>query len=164
MAIDGRNPAFESPAMMRSMLCHYSELFRPSHWQVLERVPNRCGPASQILVVRARYGESIAIPDPPDDRSAVVAEIEGLGVDGLESLRTLLYRAEPRYIRIEDGPNWRIVPGTASDGLILRVPDDGDFPAPFAGEAPRSFSALKGDVAEQPDDALTVRFVAVPVR
>ena len=133
-------------------------------WQVLERVPDRCGPASQISEVRSRYGESIAIPDPPDRRSAVVARIDGLAVAGLESLRTLLYRAEPRYISIEDGPWWRIVPGTASDGLILRVPDDGDLPAPFSGEAPRFFSVRKGEGAGQPDDPVTVRFLAVPIR
>jgi hypothetical protein len=132
-AFDGRNTAWESPAAMVAMLCRFRAAGGPyGRWLLLRRGPDRCGRERPLTTTRARLGERVTIPPAPDGASAVLVRIEGVEVAGLERLRTALYRARLRQV-IFDGPRrQRLIPATARDGLLLRVPPAADYPPGFS--------------------------------
>lgn len=129
-SIDDRNPAWDPPATTLAMLCHYRAIRTTGRWQVLARAPNRCGPPRLLHTAVSATGQQIAIPPaPPGD--VVFARIYGIGVEGWESLRSVLYRARTRTITLDGRTTWRLVPATATDGLIMQAPHAIDFPRPF---------------------------------
>jgi hypothetical protein len=130
--IDGRLPAWDPPAAKIAMLCRYAPLRTTARWQLLERVPDRCGPPRRLATVAARTGEAIPIPPPPSAGDLVFARVEGLGVDGAERLRSALYRARFRTATLDGRRGWRLAPATLGDGLVLRMAPALDYPAPFA--------------------------------
>jgi hypothetical protein len=165
-AIDGRNPAWEPPAAMRAMLCH----FRPAgaktnEWEVLERVPDRCGAAHEIAVVDGRLGQPIPVPPVPNPNELMYVKIDGFAPGPLEKLRKLLYRAYVRGVVLDGSRGWRAVADTVEDGLILHVPGFADFGS-------GSFALDQGDVetiqllrgeGEQADASVTLHFIAQPI-
>ncbi len=185
----GRYPGFESPAAMIAMLCNFEALSTTETWQVLGRVPDRCGEPRAIGTAEGAYGEPIPVPPAPEG-SVVFARVDGVQVSGIESLRTLLARSRGRTITFGGGPvwsdsnprAWTLVPQTAGDGLLLRAPPGADFPAPFA-LAPNpetvtfrldegnAVNPVKGRVASSPaqdaeessDELITVDFFAMPI-
>ncbi|MBA2523138.1 MAG: hypothetical protein H0V25_07365, partial [Solirubrobacterales bacterium] len=117
--IDRRYPAWDPPAQALATLCNFAPLRTTKRWQLLERVPDRCAEPQPIGSVESSYGETVLVPQAP--RGAVVfVRIHGAEVSGLESLRSLLYRAKPRYAVVDGGDRFRLIPGTAGDGLLLR--------------------------------------------
>jgi hypothetical protein len=62
----------------------------------------------------------------------VYATIDGAGISGFERLRTLLYGARFRYIRVNGGLTYRLVPGTTGDGLLMAMAPHADYPPPFS--------------------------------
>ncbi len=130
-SIDGRYSAWDPPAATLAMLCHYRAVYTTERWQVLDRVPNRCGPPRSLGTVEATTDEEIAIPAPPSSRDVVFARLHGAGVDGLEKLRSTLYRARQRTVTLDGYAVWRLVPDTAGDGLIMRAAAAVDYPEPF---------------------------------
>jgi hypothetical protein len=157
---------FDSPAAMRAMLCHFRSCGSRGRWQVLARAADRCGAPAEIDEVTARFGEAIPIPDPPDSRSAVVAEVDGVQVDGLERFVTIVYRSELRAIKFDGARDYRLVSGTASDGLVHSVPGARDIPTAFApANLPaESISLIKGAGPKAADGEVTVRFLSMPIR
>jgi hypothetical protein len=158
-AIDGRNPTWESPAAMLSLLCHFRETERGGEWQVLARVPDRCGTPHPLAVIHSSLGHTITLPSPPTG-TVLVASIDGLQVSGWERLKTLLTRATVREIAI-NGKQFRVPPGTASDGLVLAVPASADYAAPFNFDmTPHTLQATVGGHSSGP---ITVRLSAIPI-
>ncbi len=47
-------------------------------------------------------------------------------------MRTLLYQPKLRYAQINGAARYRLVPGTAADGLIMSVGSGVDYPGAFA--------------------------------
>jgi hypothetical protein len=128
-AIDNRWPAFESPAQMVAMFCRYRVVRWNDRWAVLRHAPNRCGrerPVSTTVVGNAG-GVRLPVTEPG---TALLVRVEGLGVSGVERLRTLLFRAARRSV-VLDGQPWAMVGETAGDGLLLRAPRWADYPGPF---------------------------------
>ena len=129
ITFDNRNPAFESPEAMRAILCHFRAPGPAlGRWILLERVAPRCGAERPLKTVKAKLGVPAAVPPPPDANSAVFVRIDGIEVKGLEKLRATLYRALERHIAFDGGRINRLVPGTAADGIVLRVPPRADYP------------------------------------
>jgi hypothetical protein len=147
---------------MRAILCHFRTAEGPlGRWLMLERSAPRCGPERPLGTVKAKLGVPAAVPPAPDRRSVVIVRIDGIGVSGLERLRTLLYRALPRHVAFDGGRVNRLVPGTAGDGIVLRVPPRADFPAPFQlDQATNTITVLKS--GRQGD--LRLRFSAMSIR
>jgi hypothetical protein len=158
-AIDGRNPAWESPAAMLSLLCHFTEIEHSESWQILARVPDRCGTPRTIDVIHSSLGHTITLPNPPEG-TVMVASIDGLQVAGWERLETLLTRAAPRYVRINE-TTYRVPPGTADDGLVIAVPADADYPAPF--NLNMDPHTLRATVDGHSSGAITVSLSAIPI-
>ena len=102
---------------------------RQSLWRVLARGPQRCGPPRTIATVEARWGETVVVPRVAADE-VVVVRVEGLEVRGLERIRALLLRPRARWASIGQ-QNQRVMPDTATDGLLLRAPAALDPPGPF---------------------------------
>ncbi|HMU28362.1 MAG TPA: hypothetical protein PKA65_13255, partial [Solirubrobacterales bacterium] len=75
--------------------------------------------------VDSSFGQSVTVP-PPGPGEVVLVRIHGAGVHGLERLRSLVFRPKERRVQAGRG-SYRLVPGTAGDGLMLRagpgVPD-----------------------------------------
>lgn len=130
-AIDDRVPAWDPPAAALEMLCNYAPLRTTPRWQVLGRRTGRCEAPQRIASVRTSYGKTVAIP-PARSGEIVYAEVHGVGVTGIEHLRTLLYKARERHAVINGRVTRRIVPGTAADGLLMGADARADYPPPFA--------------------------------
>lgn len=129
-SIDGRLLAWDPPAKYLAMLCHYLPLATNRTWEVLARVGERCGSPRRLGSVSTRFGAAITVPAPPPG-NVVYARIQGAGVAGFERVRNLLFRADFRYVVVNGSHTYRLVPGTAGDGLILRAAPGVDYPSPF---------------------------------
>jgi hypothetical protein len=127
----GRYPGFESPAAMIAMLCNFEALATDGEWQVLGRIPDRCGDPRPLASAAAAHGEPIRVPEAPPGE-LVIARARGVQVAGAERLKAMLYRADARRIAFDDGPEYVLVPETAGSGLLLRAPAGADFPDGFA--------------------------------
>ena len=123
--IDQRLLAWDPPAQAVATFCHFRPVGASFEWQVLARTGNRCGPMVPAGSVDSSFGQSVAVP-PPGPGEVVLVRIHGAGVHGLERLRSLVFRPKERRVQAGRG-SYRLVPGTAGDGLMLRagpgVPD-----------------------------------------
>ena len=156
----GRYPGWESPAAMTQMLCNFRALRTTDRWQVLGRVDDRCGEPRSLGAVEALYGEPIRVPRVRGDK-ALLAEVD-LRIGGLERLRTLFHRPHSRQVLFDGGDPDTLIPGTAKDGLLLRVPRRLDFPAPFAlAPNPRTVTFLRD--FRGATDPLTIEFFEMPI-
>jgi len=117
--VDGRFPGWDPPAQVRATLCHFAPLRTTPRWQVLGRVKDRCGPARFAGTAEADAGEPVRVPAPAPGE-VVFARVHGVEVGGLERLVALLLRARLRTAILDGDHRYRLVPGTASDGLLLR--------------------------------------------
>jgi hypothetical protein len=161
-AIDGRNPIWESPLAMLSLLCHFTELEHGGEWQTLARVPNRCGAPRTVEVIHSSLGHTITLPSPPE-KAVLVAAIDGVQVAGWERLETLFTRARARYVTINglSDLTFRVPPGTADDGLVIAVPPYANYAAPFnLNMDPRTLGVT---VDGHSSGSITVRLSAVPI-
>jgi hypothetical protein len=156
--IDGRIGVWDPPGQVVAMMCNYVPLATTLRWQVLARAGNRCGVPHLVRSSSAGPGQTVEIPAAPPGE-AVVGRIHGLGISGLERVRTWLYRAPSRWARLNGIGGVRIVPGTAADGLLLDVSSTSDYPPPFAlspGVRTISFAGFSG--------RLKIEIYEMPVR
>jgi len=155
--IDGRNSAWDPPAAQVAMLCHYRPLLRTPDWLVLGRTGNRCGSPVRLGSVEGAFGQQIRVPAPRPGK-VIVAKLHGVEDSGLGALRSFLYRPNYRFLSVNNQQPYRLVPGTAADGLIMSVPAGVDYRAPYA-LSPRAHEiAVSG--ASGP---VSVDFYAIPV-
>jgi len=135
--VDRRYTGFNPPEATIQMLCTYRPGLIRGSWMVLHRIPDRCGREKLLSSVSSEFGKPFEVPTPPPG-SLTIARVHGVSVEGLERLRTLLYRAKSRYIGFSGGnqsastaTSFRLVPGTAEDGLLISAPLAADYPEPF---------------------------------
>jgi hypothetical protein len=160
-AIDGRNAAWESPAAMRALLCHFRHLAGgDGAWEVLGRVANRCGAAVPLVTVKAQLGQAVPIPTAAPG-AAVYVIVDGLQVRGLERLRELAYRSVTRTAVLDGQRPYRVLPETVQDGLLLRVPAAADSPGAFAFD--QHASSIEFQRGSGGHGQLTLRFMAMPI-
>jgi hypothetical protein len=161
--IDERVPAWDSPAEMVQMLCRYRVEDWDKRWAVLRHGADRCGPERPLRTITVAAGERVPLPSTRPNE-ALLVRVDGLGVSGLERLRALLFRAARRHV-LFDHHTWNVIPGTAGDGLLLRVPRWADYPGPFALESTTTrvgFEAEGASLTFGPSK-LTLRFSALPL-
>jgi len=149
-AIDQRNYWFESPEATVERLCRYREVAASGNYQVLADSDRQCGPETPLGTVTAAPGESVAIPPAPSPDDMVLVRIRGVGDSPLARLQSALWRS-PVWNVLIDGFRFRLVPGTASDGLVLAVPTTAQGSAPFAFGAPKQTIAVRGTGPGSPD-------------
>jgi hypothetical protein len=88
-------------------------------------------------------------------------------VTGIERLRAALFRATLRHVVFNGNRISRVVPGTAADGLLLRIPTKADFPGPFSLDSGARAIAFVKDAGALsgigPDDHFRLDFYAMPI-
>lgn len=164
-SIDGRNPHWESPAYTLALLCHFREAWVGPAWQVLARAPNRCGEARRIGQVEVTWNEVVPMPDAGRGNMLVVA-IHGLERP-IDRLGAALYKAGPVGINVDGNRDYRIIPGTAGNGLILQVPPNANhsdgFAYPTFEQQVRVYDLWPERAQDAPEASLTIEFLAIPI-
>ena len=79
-SIDGRHPFFESPLASLEEVCRFTEIEASDRWQLLIRVPTRCGEPQPMTSVIAAPGELVDVPSESGADRLVVAHIDGIEV------------------------------------------------------------------------------------
>jgi hypothetical protein len=158
--IDQRDGWFEAPEAMLQTFCRYDEVAAAADWEVLGLTSRRCGTEQSIGTVVARTGQAVAVPPSPDPNDIVIVRILGIGTLR-DALLTAAVKAPIWRIALDGKAPYRLVPGTAGDGLLLAVPSTVRRSLTFAFGPPRtSMIVSRADGASQ---ALTFEFVAIPL-
>jgi hypothetical protein len=140
--IDGRYADWDPPAAMLAMACHYVQSGVQGSWQLLTRTPERCGAEQALESVRTTVGQEVVVPPAGGPDRMVVARIRGLDTSFAYRLRAQLLKIPPITIVIDRTTSYRLVPGTAGDGLVLSAPQSAiGWSPPFA--FPSSVSTLQ---------------------
>jgi hypothetical protein len=160
--VDGRSRWFEMPRSTLEMMCRYDEVVADERWQVLALSSHRCGMAVLVSSETVSAGSTVRVPTPRPGEFLVV-RVLGLNDDLLSRIRTFLWRSQEWYIRQDDGPSRRLVPGTADDGLLLAVPDSVVMHANFAfGPPVKAIRVEAGKDGTASSASLTYEFWSVP--
>jgi hypothetical protein len=115
----GRQPIWDPPEQNIAGVCNFAPTLTDGSWQVLSRIPDRCGPPRLIASHTGEPGEAVPVPQAGRDE-LVILELKGAEVEGLERLTSLFWRPEERYATLNHGKyGYRLVPGTTGDGLII---------------------------------------------
>ena len=112
-------------------------------YQVLADTGKACGPETPLSTVTAKLGEKVSVPAAPSPDDIVLVRVHGVGDGILARLRTALWKSPTWHVRVDD-IRYRLVPGTAADGLVLAVPAAAQGSAPFAFGAPAETIAISG--------------------
>lgn len=156
--IDGRFPGWDPPLQARTALCNFAIVHASERWQVLARTEDRCGPSRPLGTVEADPGEDVPVPA-PGPREVVWAELEGAGVGGLERVITFLMHSRTRHAIVDGERSYRLIPGTAEDGLMLRSSNGIGSRGAFA-QVPQARTIAVTGV----NDPVRFTFFAMPVR
>ena len=124
--VDNRNFTLEAPETMLTMFCRYEEVAGVSSWQLLKRGANRCGSPRKIGSVRTRVGEHFAVPS-GSKRGMIVMDVRELETPLWDRVRSLIFRRKGLYVIVNDAAIFRVIPSTAVDRMIVRIPDDLDY-------------------------------------
>ncbi len=111
---------FEAPTADVELLCRYAQVGATATWQLLARVPNRCGPLQPLETVHAKFGQSIAVPRAPRG-DAVIATFQGVGSSLLYRLENLVLKARAIQMTVP-GASYRFVAATGPDMHIMWAP------------------------------------------
>jgi hypothetical protein len=122
IAIDGRNPAWESPAANFQFLCHYQQVRADGDWYLYERVPNRCGTTKHLASTNARFGRPVNVPTRPAG-SMITMRIEHLP-SVWERLRNIVFKPSPTYLQFSADGAVRVLPQSARNPMVLSTPND----------------------------------------
>ena len=115
-----------------------------------------------IATVQAAAGTTVPVPEAPPG-SFIIARVYGLNASPLDRLRTILLKSVEWYATLDD-TRYRLVPGTAPDGLLLAVPPAADGTGNFAFGAPiRTISVSAGIGGRESHAMLTYEFQSVPL-
>ena len=134
-ATDGRLETWETPAQTVAEVCNFKPLRTLPRWQLLERIPDRCGEPVEAGSVEVRDGGLVEVPASEGD--LIIAEVHGMEPTFNQRIEALALRGDGRYMQINGGSVYRITPATATDGFLLAGPADvvGDGALSFAPDA-----------------------------
>jgi hypothetical protein len=154
--LDDRFAGWDPPEQARAVLCNFVPMVGDERWQVLGRVPDRCGAPRQVGTAEAAAGEPVDVPA-PGRGEVVFVRIDGAGVSGLESLQTFLFHAASRHATVNGSTRYRLVPETAGDGLLLRAAPGIVRPGPFDPVPEAETLAVEGGSSKVTYDFFAMR-------
>ena len=147
-------------------MCHYHQVYVDREWQLLERVPDRCGSRRVLRTVTARFGQTVRVPDAPGDID--VARFDGVVTSLIDRLRTLVYAGRELYFRaggVTRKPKaYRFLPGTQGSAHVLAMPECASRDLDGTGHAIQTFALSDNRAARATDDRYTVTFEAIRLR
>jgi len=150
---------------MLEMLCRYRQVDQASGWQVLERIPSRCGAATPLAVIRERMGEAVALP-PEQAGSIEVIRVSWRRSLG-EAIRTMLYTVLSKDVEYFDayGPSTnRFLPGTAASTHVMAVPPCIEWNPLFISSGGLRFGLSQDRPTAPSDVGVTVSVFSIPIR
>jgi hypothetical protein len=162
-AISSQVPAFESPAAVVSLICHYAQLGASSSWQVLGMVSDRCGSVHQISVVHSRIGQTIRVPQPTRPEEAIIARVTAIPLPLTTAPLSFLFKTSSMNIVVNDNvvPN-RFITATAAQPHLMIQPKDLGYSCPFSYQPINRFS-ITGGGDNSGTTGMVVRFYSMPV-
>lgn len=156
--IDSRFTGWDPPEQERAVLCNFVAVHTTERWQVLRRVPERCGEPRPAGSAEAGEGEAVAVPTPRKGE-AIFVRIDGAGVGGVERIATALFHARVRRLVVDGDRSYRLIPETAGDGLLLRGRGAFAAPGPF-----RPFPQARTIAVTGAGDGLRFEFFRLQVK
>jgi hypothetical protein len=160
--VDGRSRWFEEPATTLEILCRYRERISTARWQVLDRTSGSCGPPEPLSVITAREGETVTVPVESRPGRFVIVRVHGIEPGLLTQAQISLWKGPEWYVTVGT-LRYRLVPGTATDGLLLAVPPAADGTGTFAFGPPFPTIAIQTGLREPGGHNLTYEFFSVPL-
>lgn len=144
------------------MFCRYAEMRAAGEWQVLGRVPDRCGRLRPAGSASARVGQAVSVPRPAP-AEVVLARVHGLEPTLGERVRTLLYRGVERRLEFDTGEA-KIAPSVAAHLVPVRVGHAADYSTSFElDQSTRTLTARIGGVDRSSRRRVRVDFFRLPV-
>jgi hypothetical protein len=140
LAPDQRDPRFESPRYVLTMMCRYRQVLLTGAWQLLERGANRCGSATTLSSERVRYDQPVAAP-PAEKDAIVVATFSDFSIPFGERLHGLLFRSDPVYFSVNKSV-FRFVMGHAGNPHVVSFPACLRWSPPYFDPTPYSSFAI----------------------
>jgi len=161
LAVDGRDPYFESPTAWVSTVCHYVELDATVYWQVLARVRDRCGLPRLVEHVHATFGTVVRVPKAKVGE-ALVATFTSLPLAFGYKVSALVLKPPLDYLVTPTG-KYRFVDGTASDMHILETPSSLGYSTQYT-PAPITSFEIEGAGVSSGSGTFTIDFYSIRVR
>jgi hypothetical protein len=161
--VDGRFRWFEAPATTLETFCRYAQIAVSGTWEVLARTGRSCGAPEPLTTLSAPAGGAVEVPVEARPDRFVIVRVGGLEPSALGQLREAIAKAPDWYVTL-DGARYRLVPGTAADGLLVAVPPAADGTGPFAfGRPIRTIAIAAGPNGRDSAATLTYEFLSVPL-
>jgi hypothetical protein len=161
--VDGKFPWFDAPDATLETFCRYVQTTASDRWQVLARTDRSCGAPEPLTTVSARAGEAVSVPVETRPDRFVIVKIGGLQPSLFGRLRAALYKAPDWFVELDD-TRYRLITGTAGDGLLLAVPPAADGTGVFSFGAPiRTMTVKQGQDGHGSTTPLTFEFLSVPL-
>ncbi|HVT00567.1 MAG TPA: hypothetical protein VHE08_08635 [Solirubrobacterales bacterium] len=114
-----RQPAWDPPEQSYADFCNFVPTLTEGSWQVLSRIPDRCGEPKLAMSVTVDPGQSFQIPQ-AGNHEIVTMRVHGMKLEGLEKLLTLFWRPSERHAIADGGEfTYRLPPDTTEDPMIV---------------------------------------------
>lgn len=118
-AIFERQPAWDPPEQSLADFCNFVPTLTEGAWQVLSRIPDRCGEPTPAASLTVDPGQTFQIPQARSDE-IVVMRVRGAKLEGLEKLAALFWRPSERHAVANNGKySYRLPPDTTEDPMIV---------------------------------------------
>lgn len=118
-AIFERQPAWDPPEQSLADFCNFVPTLTEGAWQVLSRIPDRCGEPMLVTSHTVDPGQTFRIPQAGNDE-VVIMRVHGARLEGLEKLTALFWRPSERHAVVNDGEySYRLPPDTTEDPMIV---------------------------------------------
>ncbi|MDQ1552009.1 MAG: hypothetical protein QOD50_1431 [Actinomycetota bacterium] len=153
-AIDGRNPMWDSPSYIRTLVCNYLPSVTTAKWQLLERSTSRCGAPSVLSTVSFSSGQHVPVPAAPNADYMVVARLS-VPNSPLNWLSTEAFKPVSTLVVTTNQHQFRLPRALAAAPLILTIAKSAGWAAQFGGDT--NVTSLSVNAAG------TVVFSAIPV-
>jgi hypothetical protein len=118
---------FSDPATTIEVMCRYVQVFADAEWQVLARVPDRCGRPAVVARVSTRTEQPVKLPDVGDDE-LLLMRVEGFGKSLGESLLGLLWKPHGRSVTLDDGSSLVVAESLAPRPALVAAGGTADYP------------------------------------
>jgi hypothetical protein len=132
-SIDYRNPIWESPAYSVSLVCNFETKIETADWQVLDRVPDRCGDPIELATAKVEPGVPVTVPNAPGENCIVYARFD-IPRSLAERAVEMLFKPSEPFVLGVDKDRYRIPRAHLSGPLIVSIPASVGWGQQFGGD------------------------------
>lgn len=118
-AIFERQPAWDPPEQSLADFCNFVPTLTEKAWQVLSRIPDRCGEPKLATSLTVDPGQAFQVPQARSGE-IVIMRLHGAKLEGLEKFTALFWRPTERHAVVDGGKySYRLPPDTSEDPMIV---------------------------------------------